>query len=706
MKATTKNKHNANANDPKGSRKVRANADNATAEVQGTTSQPIPEVVMLPASEIIEDTTPEVGEQVQVAVIDAVPTEEVQKVEESECPVQLIDVNKIVTGIYNPRKKLREESLQELSDNIRTVGLLHPICLRPKQGEENTYEIVYGERRYWAAIMADLLFIPAIIRNLTDSEAEDLAISENLHRENISPREEGAAYKQALATGRHTIDSMIVKYGKSKSYIQSRLKICELIDEMAELLDKEEINIGVAVEVAKYSEDVQREVHSEHFTENCRTSWKNIRVKEIAVKLYDRYMTQLEVYNFNKTECLACGQNTMNQVLFKECVSGCGGCQNRECMIRKNNEFLAQTAIQRLHDDPRTSLATYSTADIDDVVEYLKEEGYEVKTIPSYNVNYLQAPVAPDSPKAEEFESEEEYYEAMSYYDEQLEEFKEHTKGIEFEISKGSIHKYAVIGDREVLTLYERIPEEVVETKTPEGRSVYVVQVSVSKKEELLEQDKRNRQLCYGHITSDLKDVIRDVNFASAKLDKDEEQMFHYAMMETVNTSDCKKIGLKCSSGWLTEEEKLTAAGHLTQKQRNKLIRYVLQNYFGGLSEYNVTDETPAVRLLVRFADLNCEKKSKPVQQKYLEIYEKRHARLQEQLDELDRQEAARAAEASLQPEPETVPADEPDTDTPEEYPFIEEPMPEPDSEPQGEPIEPDEEPKGWPEEPIIGEAA
>lgn len=163
--------------------------------------------------------------------------------------VQLLDLNRIVNSTYNPRKDFRPETLQELADSIRQVGVLQPICVRPKEGG---FEIVYGERRYWAAAMAGLKFIPALVRELTDAEAEDAAITENLQREDVTPREEAAAYKRALESGRHTIESLVGKFGKSEGYIRSRLKLCDLIDALAEQLDREEISVGVATEIAKY----------------------------------------------------------------------------------------------------------------------------------------------------------------------------------------------------------------------------------------------------------------------------------------------------------------------------------------------------------------------------------------------------------------------------------------------------------------------
>ena len=139
-----------------------------------------------------------------------------------ETDVRLLDLNKIVNSTYNPRKNFREETLLELAESIRQSGVLQPICVRPR---DEGFEIVYGERRYWAAAMAGLQFIPALIRELSDAEAEDAAITENLQREDVRPREEAAAYKRALQSGRHTIESLVGKFGKSEAYIRSRLKL-------------------------------------------------------------------------------------------------------------------------------------------------------------------------------------------------------------------------------------------------------------------------------------------------------------------------------------------------------------------------------------------------------------------------------------------------------------------------------------------------
>lgn len=102
---------------------------------------------------------------------------------------------------FNPRKKFDEAALDELSESIKQQGLLQPIKIRPITGT-NRYEIVFGERRYRAALIAGLKKIPAMISVMSDDEAEDAAIVENLHRKDVAPLEEAEAYARLIEKGR------------------------------------------------------------------------------------------------------------------------------------------------------------------------------------------------------------------------------------------------------------------------------------------------------------------------------------------------------------------------------------------------------------------------------------------------------------------------------------------------------------------------
>ena len=591
--------------------------------------------------------TQDSGAEVQASVAPTVP------VQQEEPLVQLLDLNKIVNSTYNPRKDFREETLLELSESIRQSGVLQPICVRPK---DEGFEIVYGERRYWAAAMAGLKYIPALVRELTDAEAEDAAITENLQREDVKPREEAAAYNKAIQSGRHTIESLVGKFGKSEAYIRSRLKLCGLIDALAEQLDKEEISVGVATEIAKYPAEVQQQVFDEHFAEGCYSSWKNARVKEIARRLYERYMTKLESYNFDKTECLSCQHNTANQVLFKdECTGGCAGCQNRECMLRKNDEFLVQKAVKLLKDDPRTTLATGGETPVA-VLEALEQEGYHVEELEYSIYHYDKGPQIPDAPQAEEFESEEEFSEAQVEYEAEMAAFAEETQQLEFDISEGRVRKYAIIGNLDIEFRYEEIENEEREMTVNEGqddeRKVFVTVVPPSPLEGLMQQGRRNREICYEHITTDMKRVFLDVKVANKPLQKEEQQMFYYAVMQRVmSDSKLRQCGFRPKEGsYLTDREQFAAAGRITAKQQAALVRAYLVDYFRSAApDFRCTDETLLTGMMCRFADMNFTEQSQKVQQEYLKVYERRKARLQEQIDALHAKAEAEEMAVSMQ---------------------------------------------------------
>jgi len=590
--------------------------------------------------------TQDSGAEVQASVAPTVP------VQQEEPLVQLLDLNKIVNSTYNPRKDFREETLLELSESIRQSGVLQPICVRPK---DEGFEIVYGERRYWAAAMAGLKYIPALVRELTDAEAEDAAITENLQREDVKPREEAAAYNKAIQSGRHTIESLVGKFGKSEAYIRSRLKLCGLIDALAEQLDKEEISVGVATEIAKYPAEVQQQVFDEHFAEGCYSSWKNARVKEIARRLYERYMTKLESYNFDKTECLSCQHNTANQVLFRdECSGGCAGCQNRECMIRKNEEFLVQKALKLLKDDPRTTLATTGDTPVA-VLEALGKEGYHVEEL-EYHISYYdEAPQMPDTPQAENYVSETDFAEAQERYEARMARFAEQTQQLEFDVSEGRVRKYAVIRSLDIEFRYEELDDEEREVTVDDGQGGHTVHVTVvppSPLEGLLQQDRRNREICYEHITTDMKRVFLDVKVANKPLQKEEQQMFYYAVMQRVmSDSKLRQCGFRPKeSSYLTDSEQFAAAGRITAKQQAALIRAYLVDYFRSAApEYRCTDETLLTGMMCRFADMNFTEQSQKVQQEYLKVYERRKARLQEQIDALHAKAEAEEMAVSMQ---------------------------------------------------------
>ena len=124
----------------------------------------------------------------------------------------------IQPSAFNPRKTFDEAALKELSDSIASQGVLQQIGLRPI-ADTDRYEIIFGERRYRASVMAGLETIPADIYDVTDDEAVEIAVTENLQREDVSPIEEANAYQSLMDSGRYDVQSLAVQFGKSEAYI-------------------------------------------------------------------------------------------------------------------------------------------------------------------------------------------------------------------------------------------------------------------------------------------------------------------------------------------------------------------------------------------------------------------------------------------------------------------------------------------------------
>ncbi len=159
--------------------------------------------------------------------------------------VELIDVKKIVAGIYQPRKNFAKAELTELADSIKESGLIQPIILR-KIGEEDRYEIIAGERRFRATIIAGLSKIAAIVKKINNREALELALIENIQRSDLSVIEEANGYKRLVEEFSHAHDQIAKMVGKSRSHIANLLRLLTLPQTVRELLDQKLISMGHA----------------------------------------------------------------------------------------------------------------------------------------------------------------------------------------------------------------------------------------------------------------------------------------------------------------------------------------------------------------------------------------------------------------------------------------------------------------------------
>lgn len=156
----------------------------------------------------------------------------------------MLQISEIEPNRSQPRKDFDESSLSDLAQSISQHGLLQPLLVRPLA--MGGYQIVAGERRYRACRMAGLTEVPAIIRELTDTETMELALIENLQREDLSPIEEALGYKALIEEHGFSQEEVATSVGKSRPAIANSLRILKLPDSVLEYVKQDKISAGHA----------------------------------------------------------------------------------------------------------------------------------------------------------------------------------------------------------------------------------------------------------------------------------------------------------------------------------------------------------------------------------------------------------------------------------------------------------------------------
>lgn len=190
---------------------------------------------------------------------------------------QLLTIDCLQRGRYQPRIHFDEAALEELAHSIRTQGLLEPIIVRPLH--ENLYEIIAGERRWRAAILAGLTTIPCMIGHYSDAEAAGLTLVENLQRQELNLIEEACAYRRLLQEFHFRQDEIAVLVSKSRSHIANSLRLLNLISEAQDQVATGRLSFGHAKVLVGLTADLQRRF----MHQTLEKEW-SVRVLEQQIK--------------------------------------------------------------------------------------------------------------------------------------------------------------------------------------------------------------------------------------------------------------------------------------------------------------------------------------------------------------------------------------------------------------------------------------
>lgn len=294
--------------------------------------------------------------------------------------VQNIRIDLISPSPLNPRKTFDEAALKELASNIEKQGLLQPITVRVSKSEDVTnletgdittipcsYEIVCGERRYRAVSLLKAKedeenvarikahrkksekyqSISCIVREMTDEEAFDAMITENLQRKDVDPIEEAFAFAQLSERGR-SYEDIALKFGKSARFVFDRIKLNNLIPELKERVRNGDIPLSGAMILSKLDEETQKEFNEEE-NEQCTTAMIKDYVSNSFMELEKADWIEEDADNWENGEfkpCSQCESNTCNHgCLFYEMNNKDARCINATCFNKKRIAYVIRKIL-------------------------------------------------------------------------------------------------------------------------------------------------------------------------------------------------------------------------------------------------------------------------------------------------------------------------------------------------------------------------
>lgn len=210
--------------------------------------------------------------------------------DENSRGVEYIKISDIEPNQYQPRRHFNDESLQELSESIKENGVIQPIIVRKI---DYGYQIVAGERRWRAAKLAGLKEIPALVKEFDDQKVMEIALIENLQREDLNPIDEAKAYKSLIEQFNLTQEEISKRVGKSRSAIANSIRLLNLNDKVQEMLMEGKISIGHAkVILAIQDLDKQNFIANKIIDKNL-----NVRETENLIKQVSNVKKKKKTYD-------------------------------------------------------------------------------------------------------------------------------------------------------------------------------------------------------------------------------------------------------------------------------------------------------------------------------------------------------------------------------------------------------------------------
>ena len=489
--------------------------------------------------------------------------------------VKNINLSLIEPSPLNPRKTIDEEGIRELADNILQHGLLQPITVRTIEADSKDpvghFEIVCGERRFRAfklnleRVPGYTKKIPCIVREMSDADALDAMITENLQRKDVDPIEEAFAFGQLNKHGK-SIDEIAARFGKSKRFITERIKLDSLLPELKKMVTDDKLHIGAAMHICKLTEDEQRE-----FLERCED--KEDISKLDAIHFTDNLFMTIDRAAWNKdftgscgTTCEKCPFNNDNVgCLFYEMKPHNATCTSRERWDKKRYSWLlniveenADVLVKHGED-----LETGKTVVVAEPRSYYDDSNPEYKPL-----------IARIKEMGFEVVSKEDYFESYSSYGENDERLQE-------KLDNNEVYRCLVVEQAwrgtEVYIRYYTFKKQGTEESADEVKAM-----------RLVSEYKENRLKSASTLASKLRDILRDMEpteLSTEPLNKTESLVMMTLILKKCSYKFRNALNIDCT--YSTDPQALNYAKAHTE-QVHQICRDFLREELSSTGvEYN-----------------------------------------------------------------------------------------------------------------------
>lgn len=336
-----------------------------------------------------------------------------------------LSLDDILPNRFQPRIRFDEDAINELAESIKEHGVIQPIVVRPIADK---YEIIAGERRYKASVMAGKRTIPALITDLNDKESAEIALIENVQRQDLTPIEEAVSYKKILDMGYLTQNQLADKLGKDQSTVANKLRLLNLDDEVQEALLNEKISERHARSLLKIGHKDQRELLHKIIEKRLTVRKTDEEINKILGLTPVKKVEEPKVVPEEKSPAVM----EETEVLDLEEPAH----EKEEFMMDKNQFNIPESPI--INDNPISTEETIHPGFVDvNKIEETATDLYEEK--PVVNINSLLEPSTVPLKEAREEEEMSEIRPGKFFqiFDDEKEEPKEESVSNSFDFNGG-----------------------------------------------------------------------------------------------------------------------------------------------------------------------------------------------------------------------------------------------------------------------------